>query len=127
MFCFALGALCACGDDTGGDLRDASLDGMVEGGLLTLDATLPAPSCGDFGTSPACGDCMAENCCTQGGACEASSACVGLVDCARDCPAGDNDCLGACVGDHPTGRGGYNLLVLCMGDQCLDDCPSPTP
>lgn len=123
--CGALLVLGACGDSSA---PDAAVD-------AALDATTPAPdaapdaafSCGEFGQNAECADCLASECCAQGAACDENDACVMLVECARGCDTGDNDCLSACVGDHAAGRGAYNVLVLCMGERCLDACPFPTP
>jgi len=122
-----LGLACACGDDAGGGTGDAAVDASAL--PVSLDAGMPdaGKTCGDFGQDEACGACLVDECCAAGAACEADEACSMLVTCARSCDVGDDDCLVGCVGAHPTGRGGYNALVLCMGDACLDLCPYSTP
>lgn len=123
--CGALAALCACGDSSG---ADAAVDATVDATTPAPDAAPDAaPSCGEFGSNAACAECLASECCAEGAACAESDACTMLAACTRDCAAGDADCLSTCVGAHAAGRGPYNVLVLCMGERCLDACPFPTP
>lgn len=126
-------AIAACGDDVapatdaGGLADSGSGDASVSvdaAGSVRADA---GPSCGGFGQDDDCARCLAEQCCVPGRSCGANMECAALVDCTRACSADAGDCSLACVSTHPTGRGPYNELVLCMGRHCLDECPFATP
>lgn len=117
-----LAALCACGDSAGGG-GDAP-----DGGAATGAGAPAMPgACGDFGGDNACASCISEQCCVEASACDTSAECLSLVDCARQCDANASACRANCANDSPMGRGFYNELLLCMGEQCPDECYFATP
>lgn len=122
LFCLLI-ALCACGDESGQGSDDASV--AVDAG--SANAT-PA-SCGEFGRDAVCAACLTKKCCVQGASCDTAVECVSLVTCVRACDPDEDggDCPAGCVDDHPSGRGAYNELVLCMAEQCTDACYFVTP
>lgn len=117
-----LGGLLACGDSAAGG-GDASVDGAASG----AGAPAAPGSCGDFGGDVACATCLAGRCCVQANACDTNAECVSLVGCTRQCDPNATACRANCANDSPAGRGHYNELVLCMGEECPDECFFATP
>ena len=122
--CCVLAALSGCGDSSS-QAGDASVDGAASGAGASASAT--PGSCDDFGGDTRCATCLANQCCPEAAACDTSSECVSLVACARECDPNATACRANCANDGPAGRGPYNELVLCMGEQCADECYFATP
>jgi len=72
-----------------------------------------------------CGDCLKDQCCGYGAACDADANCSALTSCLRNCPNGDQGCVDACYAQYPGSRSVYDGLLGCMNSFCANACPYP--
>jgi hypothetical protein len=140
---FTLGVAAACdsSDDDGGSTVDGGAGTAGEatgggpgtggsGGSLATGGSAGSGgsggvTCGEFGDSADCQECLQDNCCPEGDRCARSAECMALATCANDCAdAGDvTSCQQDCISQHPLGQEPYNLLLICMGgDACSTRC-----
>jgi hypothetical protein len=64
------------------------------------------------------GECVASQCCEEFLACDASPACLSIVECFRNCDPNNNSCFGSCVNQHPAGYTVYEPFMQCFGQAC---------
>lgn len=105
---------------TGGSGGSAGEGGSAGGGE-------PCPGVGEaLGFDATCSECLAEKCCKEATACQASNDCSAMLGCALECEitetGPETTCLQACAGEHPDGLASYNAVVFCLGQAC-DACP----
>ncbi len=130
LIVLALG-LTACGDDDGSVTVDSGDhdSGADDAGNTDAGSDAGPISCGPLvARTPDCGACMQANCCFELDACGDETICSNLVACLRTCDDVDasTDCAADCSATHGFSSS-YNLLVICVAEDCDTECPFNSP
>lgn len=78
---------------------------------------------GGAGGGGDCLSCATGSCLTQAAACLDDPACALFVECAQNCPQGDDACLLTCAANNPSPA--TQALADCACNNCAGSCPCP--